>query len=133
MKKLFLLNIVFLVASCANAQNITGNWVWQSENGDHKFEMSLEKPNTNTIKGYHCGIFRQGQKIDCVESNNDYSINLTKYQSNVYKGSIRSGFSGEEGTIKITYNSSHDTIFFERLEYPNGESYIPNKITLTRR
>lgn len=134
MKKLSLFSVIILISlTCCHAQDISGDWHWQSKDGKAMFDLTLKRINSNTIKGYHCSVFYGGKRIDCDTNHNKYSVILKKKSQNVYKGTIRSDYSVTKVSIKLTYNPSNDTILFQIIKQPDGVVYIPKKVTLNRR
>lgn len=102
------------------------------QNEKKSFELYLSQNGSTTIEGYHCSTFYGGKKTDCVEDTEECSINLIKTGQNIYQGTIKSGFSSNVGTIKLTYDPIHDRIHFELLTEPEGEFYIPEDVYLEK-
>lgn len=131
MKKLLLL---FFLTFCfsGNAQDLSGPWYWTSDDGRHNLEILLQFDETNVMNGNHCAIFYNGEKVDCVEEEERFSIALLKIAENVYRGTIESGYSSTKGKVSLNYNSRQDYMEFAISEAPAGEYYLPEKAILTR-
>ena len=66
MKKLLLL-LIFISGLSLQAQQLSGSWSWISDDGANQFELSLEENNAGIIRGNHCAVFFDGDKIDCSQ------------------------------------------------------------------
>ena len=123
--------VVCFLCGCwgANAQQAKEAWHWNAPNEKHSFELYLNQNDTNTITGHHCAVFYDGRKIDCVESG---SVNLTLVSPNVYEGTIKSGYSLQQGNIRVVFNPEENTLAFELLQEPEGEFYIPDDIIMEK-
>ncbi len=112
------------------AQNeITDTWYWESENGKHTLELYLTQDG-NTITGKHCCVYNDGKRIDCVDQESENSISLTSTNSNIFQGTLRSSFSDSNIDIRITHNTNNNTLFFEVVNPPSAEYYLPDSATL---
>lgn len=131
MKKVLILIICFSAIDLYSQNTISNEvWYWNSTNGENSFDLYLDESGSTNLIGYHCSSFYQGKKIDCMEESQNCSINLTSVGPNIYEGTIKSGYSLTQGTIRITFYPNEDKLFFELLTKPNGEFYIPNDVYL---
>ena len=128
MKKLFLL-LLFFMPLCGSAQDISGNWFWQAEDGQAQMEISLKAEGEEYI-GYHCAVFQNGNRIDCVEEDKPASIGIKKSAKNTFEGIIRSRYAASEGKIKLRFHPETSSLFFEILQVPDGIYYLPKKAIL---
>lgn len=133
MKKLLLLLFLFLSISL-EAQQLDGNWSWTSDDGANRFDLNLEENNGGIIRGNHCAVFFNGDKIDCSqEDNGQFSMALMRIADGVYAGTIHSAYSFAEGKIRLVYNKKLDSLTFTLTTDPPGEYYLPQIAVLERR
>ena len=87
-----LIVILFIVFCSAEifAQNISGTYRWDLDNGRRNFVISLSPKNAilgttpTSFKGEHCGVFENGNRMDC--SYEEYSISLNKWEVTKHGG-----------------------------------------------
>lgn len=131
-KNLVILIAIVIIPCLTFSQDIAGSWKWKSENGSNSFKLSLILKD-GEFKGYHCGIFYNGEKIDCaLEEYGTFSVELKRISQGVFEGSIESAFSGVKAEVKITYNSTDDTLIFNITKEPNEEYYFPDECILKK-
>ena len=108
-------------------QDVCRAWFWTSEHGTEQLEIDLTEVD-GAIKGTHCSVAYNGRYVDC--SDQDTSIELKGVGLDIYEGTIRSGYSGTTGKIRLTYNKSNSTVHFELLEEPSGIFYLPKDVVM---
>ncbi|MGB8374258.1 MAG: hypothetical protein WCE57_02990 [Salegentibacter sp.] len=131
MKKLLLLLFLFLSVPL-QAQQLEGSWSWISDNGANQFQLSLEENNAGIIRGNHCAVFFNGDKIDCSQEDGSFSLALMRIADGVYAGTIHSAYSFAEGKIRLVYNKKFDRLTFTLTTDPPGEYYLPQIAILER-
>lgn len=144
MKKLLLISTMFIYsisAICQNTvlepvssepsllgtENICGTWFWTSPDSSQSFEIEIKDIN-GVLKGSHCSSFNNGEFIDCI--NTGFSISIEKTATDVFEGTIKSGYSNTIGYIKLTYNPINKTVSFYLKTEPSGIFFIPKNIIL---
>lgn len=129
MKHLYFLILLF-ISLPANAQDITGSWSWNSDDGEANYNLELKKEN-NKVTGTHCGIFHNGNRIDCTEgTESELSVKVIKITEDVFEGSIKSGYSQTTGKIRLEYNPEEKSLRFQLIEEPSGIFYLPKEVVL---
>ncbi len=131
-KKLLLFFLFSIFSTSIYAQDISGSWSWNSEEGRNMFTLDLIKTSENNFKGNHCSVYLHGDRIDCNDSKEDFSIVLIKKAENVFQGSIRSGFSYAAGNVQLQYLPQENTMLFSLKTAPEGEYYMPIEARLVR-
>ena len=132
-KKLHLITLLFfsLILS-SQAQDISGSWSWNSPDGGNMFTIDLMEISENNYRGNHCSVYLRGDKIDCNDNKDEFSIVLIRKAENIFQGSIRSGFSYAVGNVQLQYLPADNTILFSLKTHPKGEYYIPLEGVLVR-
>lgn len=131
-KKLLLLFLISIFSKSIYAQDISGSWSWNSEEGSNMFTLDLIKTSENNFRGNHCSVYLHGDRIDCNDSKEDFSIVLIKKAENIFQGSIRSGFSYAVGNVQLQYLPEENTMLFSLKTAPEGEYYMPIEARLIR-
>ncbi|HSP12615.1 MAG TPA: hypothetical protein VLO29_08810 [Salegentibacter sp.] len=134
MKLYFSLCFLFLsMGICAQqSQDLEGIWRWTSPDGEDNLELILEYIDGSKIRGKHCSVFHNGEKMDCQRRESDYSISLIKIARNIYDGTIESRYSATSGRIRVQYDPRDVSISFTLKSYPPGEFYLPDRAILYR-
>ncbi|RSK41779.1 DUF6705 family protein [Mangrovimonas spongiae] len=116
-----------------DAQEITGVWNWQNDNGKHITEIKLNfvDSNENELQGNYCSVFFNGSKVDCEELESSYCINLSRTEDNTYEGTFQSFSHGGTGTLRIIYDAINDSITLDVLT-SEGVFYLPQHTTFNR-
>ena len=130
MKYAFISLLLMFNSFCGSSQNISGSWSWQAENGNSMMEINLDAEGEDYI-GYHCSVFQNGDRIDCVDEDKSASVYVKRTAENVFEGTIRSGYSASEGKIKLEYNPEEQILLFKILKAPEGIFYLPENATLS--
>ncbi len=118
--------LLFLIPLFGSAQDISGNWSWQAENGEAQMEITLDAEGSN-YTGHHCAVFQNGDRIDCVDEDDPVSMRIQRTAENEFEGIIRSGYSPSEGKIKLHFDPENETLLFELIEAPGNIYYLPKR------
>lgn len=132
-KKLLLLPLlVILFGVTAFSQDISGSWSWNSKEGGDMFTIDLLKASENQFSGNHCSVFLHGDRIDCSDSKDEFSIVLIRKAENIFQGSIRSDYSKAIGNVQLQYLPEENTILFSLKTAPDGIYYMPVEARMIR-
>lgn len=132
-KKLLAVYTVLLLSIFpAAAQDISGSWSWNSKEGNNMFTIDLIQATENDIRGNHCSVFLAGERIDCNDTRDEFTVVLVKKAENIYQGSIRSGYSYAVGNVQLQYLPEDNTMLFTLKTAPKGEYYMPLEARLVR-
>lgn len=110
-------------------EGIAGTWNWVSQNGTNNFELTVYD-RSGVLCGQHCSVFYNGANVDC--SDGIMSITLQKISTNLFEGTIKSGFSNTLGRIKLKYDPLSEKVLFFLTKKPSGINYLPKEIVLVR-
>lgn len=124
------LPLLLVCIQFGHAQDYSGTWIWIHD-GKHQSELSLEQVSSDEIHGSYCSVFFEGNKIDCPSSSEEQNISLQKISRNLYKGTIKSNYSGSDGIIKIRFRK-RNRLKMTILEPPKAEYYLPLKAVFIR-
>ena len=115
--------------------DITGNWQMSIKSETSMFNLNLTQ-NNETIVGEHCCVMRDGNRIDCVDIDNDDSDDRKtisgKWDGNKWIVNFMSTYCEKTGKAIITVKSKNK-IIWRIIEEPDGEFYIPNEIEMVRK
>ena len=103
------------------------SWRWESPSGKNTFSLDLLTDGT-TITGTHCGVFNNGEKIDCANDNDTNTVQLNEVSTNVFEGTIKSTYSETFIPVRLTF--SNNTVNLTITSPSNEDYFIPNNITL---
>lgn len=131
-KKLLIFFIGFLFFIPSQAQDISGSWSWSSKESGDMFTIDLIKASENNFRGNHCSVYLSGNRIDCIDTKDDFSIVLIRKAENIYQGSIRSGHSMAVGNVQLQYLPEENTMLFSLKTAPKGVYYMPVEARLVR-
>lgn len=131
-KKLLFLFIGILLYIPSQAQDISGSWSWNSRESGDMFTIDLIKASENNFRGNHCSVFLDGNRIDCNDTKDDFSIVLVRKAENIFQGSIRSGYSMAVGNVQLQYLPEENTMLFSLKTAPKGIYYMPVEARLVR-
>lgn len=131
-KLLFIPVLVFLFLTPTQAQDISGSWSWNSTEGNNMFTVELIQASENNYRGNHCSVYLHGERIDCNDTKDDFTIILIRKAENVFQGSIRSGYSYAVGNVQLQYLPNEDTMLFSLKSAPKGEYYMPLEARMQR-
>lgn len=127
-----ILIFLFFVSLNAYSQDISGSWRWFEEEG-RAFEIFLKKANPDQnpdfdFVGTHCGVYQNGDRMDCVLE--DFSIFLNLECENIFTGKITSAYSQTDFKIRLTYLYEDKKILWEVTKEGEGLFYFPLKAIL---
>ncbi|TKG89414.1 hypothetical protein EYV94_25675 [Puteibacter caeruleilacunae] len=125
MKIVFAMIFLLGFTTIVQANKFNGKWSGETKKGYIEISINQE---SSSIKGTHCCIAQNGNKID---DGGKYITISGTINENIATITIISGFSNKTGTAKLTFISSN-RITFELISPPKGEHYFPSKIQLTR-
>lgn len=128
--KTLIISILTLFALTTN-QNYAGEWEYVGENNGEPYEMlSLTLTTKDSIvTGTHCSVMLKGDRIDDADSEKSIK-GVIKEDYLLIK--IKSGYGNGTGTAKLTF-IGQDSLYFEFITPPDGEYWIPDKVTLTKK
>ncbi len=127
MKKLILTAVFVALTTFLSAQDISGDWNWEYDNGKKMTEIFLKDNGGGNFKGYYCSAFYNGRKLDCSQDKNEVCINVQKISNNVFEGTFESPSWGGNGQIRLAYIPYSNKLKFEILSR-NGTFYLPNNV-----
>lgn len=136
MKNILIFISLSIISINLNAQNISGTYRWDLDEGRRSFVIELTATNVllgqpvSKYKGEHCGIFDYGNRMDC--SYEDHSIFLNRVSQNIFVGTILSAYSNTVSEIKITYLPTSGNIRWEVTKESNGQNYFPLNVELIK-
>jgi hypothetical protein len=110
-----------------NLYSFEGNWAWDKNNNNNDFSIKIKKEG-QFLMGSYCGVFQQGQRIDC--NNDGFSFKLEYPVANEFVTNFKTNFSSANGKVKIKIEK--DILIWEVIEKPQGEFYCPLKANLIR-
>lgn len=131
-KLLAVYTILLLSIFPAAAQDISGSWSWNSKEGSNMFTIDLIQATENDFRGNHCSVFLGGERIDCNDTKDEFTVVLVKKAENIFQGSIRSGYSYAVGNVQLQYLPEENTMLFTLKTAPKGEYYMPVEARLVR-
>lgn len=131
-KLLVVYTILLLSMTPATAQDISGSWSWNSKEGSNMFTIDLIQATENDFRGNHCSVFLNGERIDCNDTKDEFTVVLVKKAENIFQGSIRSGYSYAVGNVQLQYLPEENTMLFTLKTAPKGEYYMPLEARLVR-
>ncbi|MCM4160585.1 hypothetical protein FHG64_10280 [Antarcticibacterium flavum] len=124
--------LFFFITLSSSGQDIEGSWSWNSQDGSNMFSIDLMRISENNYRGNHCSVYLGGDRIDCRENGEDFTIVLVRKSENIFQGSIRSGLSNSIGNVQLQYLPNEDNIIFSLKTNPKGEYYMPLEGRLQR-
>jgi len=135
-KKLLLISgfIIFLVFS-ARAQDISGEWRMNSNDGQQIFSLELIHITKDRFKGVHCIENFEKEISECFKMEDKYTVNIVKITENIFKGKLLS-WDGENKILlefQLQYLPLDDRLLFKLTKIPEGEFLIPIEAVLERR
>lgn len=97
------------------------------------FILDLIETTENDFRGNHCSVYLNGNRIDCSDNKDEFSIVLIRKAENIFQGSIRSGYSSATGNVQLQYLPEEKTMVFSLKAAPEGEYYMPVEARLVRK
>lgn len=135
MKKSLLIS-VFLIFSgfIAGAQNISGEWRWQADDGLKTFSIDLVHITKDRVQGVHCVEDFEVKVSECFEMEHEFTVNLVKISENILQGNLMSGEGRDRivEDIQLQYIPLDNSMIFTHTKIPKGISLIPGEAVLRR-
>jgi hypothetical protein len=129
MKKIYLISILLCYAFNAYSQsNYSGDWGWDVKTAN--FSISIIQKD-NIIKGTHCAIAQNGNRIDCDVAyldNNKSIFGIVKGDSVLV--TFISAYCGKPGTAVIKRINATQ-IQWRITKQTDGISFIPGNVIMT--
>lgn len=136
MIKKTLLISVFLMFSglISEAQNISGEWRWNSADGLKTFTLNLVHITKDRVQGVHCTEDVEVKVSECFKMENEYTVSLTKISENIFRGNLLSGIDKNvlAEKIQLQYIPLDNSIIFTHTKIPEGISLTPSEAILRR-
>tara|TARA_B100001079_G_C16132945_1_gene392157 strand:+ start:181 stop:579 length:399 start_codon:yes stop_codon:yes gene_type:complete len=128
------LSLLFAVFSIyfMSAQDINGSWKWASPDGSQHFEIELQQISEKEYRGKHCAVFDNGERIDCANDSENFSIVMLQISDGNFAGTIESSYEKSQGKIRMQYNVQEDILYFNLTKNPPGIFYLPTEAILMR-
>ncbi|CAM4200666.1 hypothetical protein [Gillisia limnaea] len=128
----------FVIFTCfsisASAQDLTGQWSWNSGDGQRTFTIDLTHITKDRVQGVHCVEDFEIKISECFQLQDEYTVRLVKTAENIFQGNLMSG----EGRnrlvedIQLQYIPLENTVIFTHTKIPKGISLIPVEAILQR-
>ncbi|WP_026836725.1 hypothetical protein [Gillisia sp. JM1] len=134
-KKLLLIAILlFVYITSTQAQDLSGKWRWNSDNGQVVYSLTLNHISKDRVTGVHCIQNFKIKITECSTPEEEYTVILVKITENIFKGSILSGTGKEREMrdIQIQYLPLEDRIIFSLTTVPEEPFLIPVEAILQR-
>lgn len=126
--------ITFLVFS-AGAQDISGEWRLDSNEGQQIFSLDLIHITKDRVKGVHCIENFEKEITECYKMEGKYTVDILKIAENIFKGKLL-GWKGENEILldfQLQYLPLDNNLLFKLTKIPEGEFLIPAKGVLKRK
>ena len=135
MKKILLISMFLMFSSfIAGAQNISGEWRWNSGDGLKTFKIDLAHITKNRVQGVHCVDDFEIKVSECFKKEDEYTITLVKISENIFQGNLLSGAGRNRlvEDIQLQYIPLDNSMIFTHTKTPKGISLIPVEAILQR-
>jgi hypothetical protein len=134
-KKLLLISgfITFFMFS-VRAQDISGEWRMNSNDGQQIFSLDLIHITKDRVKGVHCIENFEKEIVECFKMEDKYTVDLVKIAENIFKGKLFS-WKGENEVlldIQVQYLPLDNNLLFKLTKIPEGEFLVPVEGVLER-
>ncbi len=134
-KKILLIVVLMMFSGfIAGAQNISGEWSWNSGDGLKTFTIELVHITKDRVQGVHCVEDFEIKVSECFKVEDEYTVTLVKISENIFQGNLLSG----EGRnrlvedIQLQYVPLDNSLIFTHTKIPKGISLIPVEAILQR-
>ena len=111
---------------CTDELVHSGKWMYETE--ETSFDLTLKQQDT-IVTGSHFSVMLNGNRIDGALDDEETIRGVVKNGKAIV--SIKSMYGLGTGKAKLSFVGK-DSLYFEFIERPEGESWIPNKVILTR-
>ncbi|MCJ7756624.1 MAG: hypothetical protein MUP24_00650 [Gillisia sp.] len=134
-KILLIFGLIAFLGFPARAQDISGKWRLDSNDGQQIFSLDLIHITKDRVKGVHCIENFEKEITECFKMEDKYTVNIVKISENIFKGKLLSGIGGNkiEQDIQIQYLPLDDRLLFKLTKIPEGEFLIPVEAILERK
>jgi hypothetical protein len=132
MKAIFLFAVAMLVTvSCSCSahspiQRLEGRYVAVSSK---HFTIEL-KQSADSLLGTHCFVGQDGNRIDCCEADDGYSMRFRTDSSGYYSGILTDCYQSENHVVRIIQNATGFRLIFTNRDHPfapDSLSFIPER------
>jgi len=133
-KTLLIFGLIAFLGFTAGAQDISGEWNMNSNNGQQTFSLDLIHITKDRVKGVHCIENFEKEITECFTMEDNYTVNIVKISENIFKGILLS-YKGENEImldIQVQYLPLDNTLLFKLTKFPEGEFLIPVEAVLER-
>jgi len=135
MKKISLIfGLIAFLGFTARAQDISGEWIINSRDGQQIFSLDLIHITKDRVKGVHCIENFEEEITECFKMEDNYTVNIVKISENIFKGILLS-YKGENEIIleiQVQYLPLDNTLLFKLTKIPETEFLIPVEAVLER-
>lgn len=134
-KFLFIFGFITLSVFSARAQDISGEWRLDSNDGQQIFSLDLNHITKDRVRGVHCIENFEKEITECFKIKDKYTVNIVKIAENIFQGSLLSGIGGNKITLElqVQYLPLDDRLLFKLTRIPEGEFIIPVEGVLKRK
>ena len=134
-KNLLIFGLIAFLGFTARAQDISGEWRLDSNDGQQIFSLDLIHMTKDRVKGLHCIENFKKEITECFKMEDNYTLNILKVAENIFKGKLLS-WQGENEIlldIQLQYLPLDDNLLFRLTKIPEGEFLIPVEAILVRK
>lgn len=134
-KILLILGLIAFLGFTARAQDISGEWQMDSNDGQKIFSLDLIHITKDRVRGVHCIENFEKEIAECPKMEDKYTVNLVKISENIFQGNLLSGTGGNKITLElqVQYLPLDDRLLFKLIRIPEGEFLIPVEGVLERK
>lgn len=127
-----LLSLLLLIQ--VNAQNLAGSWIWNSDDGQEIFTISLVHESKDRVLGVHCIENFAAEFVECYEPGEDYTVSVVKIAENIFQGSLISlrGTDLYTRDVQLQYLPIDNTVMFTFTGSSVTPLRIPEKAVMRR-
>lgn len=134
-KKILLISLFIMISGYGTmAQDISGEWHWNSGDGLRTFTLDLIHITKDRVQGVHCVEDYEVKVSECFKLEDDYTITLIKISENIFQGNLLGGVGRKRlvEDIQVQYIPLDNSLIFTRTKIPKGISLIPVEAILRR-
>ena len=127
--------VLFLCFSLpAFAQDLTGKWQWNSDDGQVIYSLDLTHITKDRVRGVHCIENFLLKRTECFEPEDEFTVTIVKIADNIFQGNLLSGTGKEREVrdIQIQYLPLEDRILFTLTNVPEQPFFLPVEALLQR-
>ncbi len=118
----------------ASAQDLTGEWRWNSDDGQVIYSLDLRHISKDRVRGVHCIQNFERKTTECFGPEDEYTVTLVKIAENIFQGNLLSGTGKDREVrdIQIQYLPLEDRILFKLMTVPEQPFLVPVEAILQR-